>query len=144
MDSHADTFIIRPGFLQLADTGQQCSVVPFLSSYTGVEDIKVVTASTVVTLPSEDQIILVVNQGLWFSDHTDMKHTLFNLNQLRSYGVEVQDNPFAKDCIGIRTKQGFISMKKSGTTIYFNCTPPTERDLQKHSAATCFTRPRYL
>ena len=129
MDSHADTCIIGPGFLQLTDTGQRCSVVPFLSSYTGVEDIKVVKAATVVTLPSEEQIILVVKQGLWFGDHTAMKHTLFNPNKLIPYGIEVQDNPFSKEHIGIRTTQGFIPMKTSGTTIYFNCTPPTERDL---------------
>ena len=96
MDSHADTCIIGPGFLQLTDTGQRCSVVPFQSSYTGVEDIKVVTAATVVTLPSEEHIIIIVNQGLWFGDHTSMRHTLFNPNQLISYRVEVQDNPFAK------------------------------------------------
>ena len=75
MDSHADTCIIGPGFIQLTDIGQRCSVVPFLSSYAGVEDIKVVTAATVVTLPSEEQIILVVNQGLGFGEHNAMKHT---------------------------------------------------------------------
>ena len=96
MNSHDNTCIIGPGFLKLTDTGQRCSVVPFLSSYTGVEDIKVVTAATVVTLPSEEHIIIIVNQGLWFGDHTSMQHTLFNPNQLRSYGVEVQDNPSAK------------------------------------------------
>ena len=96
MDSYANTCIIGLGFLQLTDTGQRCSVVPFLSSYTGVEDIKVITAATVVTLPSKEQIIIIMNQGLWFGDHTSMRHTLFNANQLRSYRVEVQDNPFAK------------------------------------------------
>ena len=70
-----------------------------------------------------------MNQGLCFGEYTAMKHTLFNPNQLRSYGVEFQDDPFAKEHIGIRTTQGFIPMKISVTTIYFNCTPPTERDL---------------
>ena len=96
MDSHVDTCIIGPGFLQLTDTGQRCSVVPFLSSYTGVEDIKVVPSATVAKIPSEEHIIIIVNQGLWFGDHTSMRHTLFNPNQLISYRVEVQDNPFAK------------------------------------------------
>ena len=129
MDSHANTCIIGPGFFPLTNAGKRSSVVPFLSSYTGVEDIKVVTEATVVTLPSEEQIILIVNQGLCFGEYTAMKHTLFNPNQLRSYGVEVQDNTFAKEHIGIRTKQFFIPMKTSGITIYFNCTPPYERDL---------------
>ena len=129
MDSQENTCIIGTGFLQMTDTGQRCSAVPFLSSYTGVEDIKAVTAATVVTLLSEEQIIIIVNQGLWFSDHTSMRHTLFNPKHLRSYKVEVKDNPFAKYHIGIRTTQGFIPMKKLGTTIYFNCKPPTKRYL---------------
>ena len=45
--------------------------------------------------------LLIFHQSLWMGDKLD--HTLDNPNQLQSYGVRVQDNPFDAKPLSITT-----------------------------------------
>ena len=74
-------------------------------------------------------ILLVFNEALWMGDQ--LHHTLINPNQLRSYRVDVQDNPFAKEDLGIITANYIIPLDTQGTTIFCDTRSPTEVELQQ-------------
>jgi phage-related tail fiber protein len=63
---------------------------------------------------------------LWF--RTQLPHSLINPNQLRAYGIDVNDDPFdsTRD-FGIDSKQAFIPFDTMGTIVHFESrTPATE------------------
>ena len=59
-----------------------------------------------------------------------LHHTLINPNQLQSYGVDVQDNSFAKEDLAIITANYIIPLDTQGTTIFCDTRSPTEVELQ--------------
>ena len=77
-----------------------------MSQYTDAyEDIKSVPISTAGTVwtstETGETYILVFHEVLWMG--YQMKHFLLNPNQLRHFGVTVQDNPFADAPLYIST-----------------------------------------
>ena len=58
-----------------------------------------------------------------------LEHSLINPNQLRHYGVNVQDNPACKKPLYIMTEDTEFSMelKMHGTTIFANTFTPSEK-----------------
>lgn len=73
--------------------------------------------------------ILVFNEAIWMGDLLD--HSLINPNQLRSHGVDVQDNPFGIVAMHIASDDdGFVHpMQADGTTIFFDSRTPTNYEL---------------
>jgi hypothetical protein len=62
---------------------------------------------------------------LWFG--TLLPNSLINPNQTRSYGHEVNDDPFDLSCtFGINSKNTFISFNTTGPVIHFESQIPTE------------------
>ncbi len=61
-----------------------------------------------------------------------MEHTLINPNQLRSYGITVQDNPFDTAPIFIATEDSEFSLPltSKGTVIGVATRTPTDQELQ--------------
>ena len=102
-DSHADTCVLGPNFIMLSDTGQTCTVNPYLSSYQAVNNIKIISGATAIQHHVTGEIyILVYNQSLWFGDNPNMTHSLINQNQVRAHGHNVQDNPFDTAALAMR------------------------------------------
>ena len=131
MDSHADTCVLGCNFVKVGNTGKKCSVSPFISTYEDFKEIEIVSGATMVQHPSTgESLILIIHQALWFGDNNSMEHTLLNPNQIRSFGHEVQDNPFADSPMGITVKDIFLPFTSQGTTIYFESCKPTEQELQ--------------
>jgi hypothetical protein len=65
---------------------------------------------------------------LYFGDK--LEHSLLNPNQLRYSGVVVNDNPFDQAApLLISTTEIDIPLLISGTTIFFETTTPTQREL---------------
>ena len=66
----------------------------------------------------------------------EMQNSLMNPNQLRHYGVVVQDNPYNEDPMVIRTNDSddeFVAcLKLEGTTIFIDTWTPTDRDLANY------------
>lgn len=65
------------------------------------------------------RFVLVVNEAIWMPE---LNNLLMNPNQLREYGVEVQDNPYHKDPMVIKKEHGddgaFIAcLRSEGTNI---------------------------
>ena len=132
LDTHADTCVIGPGFLKIQDTGNTCTVQPYISSYKEMADIPIISAATAVQdQATGETIILVIHQGLWFGDNPSMTHSLINPNQMRAAGVHVQDNPYLPDDpIRIQSGDDAFPLQASGTVLYLNCRTPTDRELQ--------------
>jgi hypothetical protein len=74
---------------------------------------------------SSTEYLTVADQMLWFG--TLMENFLINPNQLRAYGVVVNDDPFdSTRGFGINTDNTFIPFDTMGTVIYFELRVPTE------------------
>jgi hypothetical protein len=71
------------------------------------------------------EYLLVGNQMLWFG--ALLPNSLINPNQIRAYGLTVNDNPF--DMIrffGIDMDQTVIPFDTTGTVVHFESQVPTE------------------
>ena len=93
MDTHADTCCAGSNWSLLETTGQFCEVSPFLSTYEPVSEIPLARCCTVWMDQSDSsEHLLVGDQMLWFGNQ--LPNSLINPNQLRAYGLIVNDDPF--------------------------------------------------
>ena len=95
MNSHADTAVLGRNCVILNYTGRECDVSLYTDSYEAIKGVPIVTGATAWTSKVNGQTyILVFNEALWMGDV--LEHSLINPNQLRHFGVTVQDNPYDK------------------------------------------------
>ena len=71
--------------------------------------------------------LLGFHESLWMGDKLD--HTLVNPNQLRAYGVSIQDNPFDTKPLSITTNDVSVQLYSEGTIICGDTRTPTESKL---------------
>ena len=132
LDSHADTVVLGRNCVILAYTGRECDVSPYSDTYEAIQGVPIVSAATAWTCQSTGEThILVFHEALWMGDVLD--HSLINPNQLRHYGVTVQDNPYHTDQMHIATEdeEFLLPLLSDGTTIYFDTRTPTDQELQE-------------
>ena len=80
-------------------------------------------------MESGETIILVINEALYFG--AEMDHSLINPNQMRSYGIDVSDNPYDRDKdFGITHDECFIPFAAEGSTVYFDSYVPSDVQLE--------------
>ena len=102
LDTHAEMTVLGSNCVVLSYTGKECEVSPYSTEYEAVRNIPVVSGAAVWTNPIDGTAhLLVFHESLWMGDKLD--HTLVNPNQLRAYGVSVQDNPFDTKPLSITT-----------------------------------------
>ena len=93
MDTHADTCCAGANWSLMELTGEVCDVNPFLESYQPVQEIPVGRCCTVWTDQTDSmEYLLVGDQMLWFGNV--LPNSLLNPNQMRAYGLIVNDDPF--------------------------------------------------
>jgi uncharacterized membrane protein YgcG len=130
-DSNADTCCAGTNFVVMQYTSRFADVYPYDSSYQPIKDVPIVSAATAWTNPETDQtFILVFNETLYYG--TSLPHTLWNPNQLRHNGVEVNDNPYdtSETRMSIRVEDVVIPLHTFGTKGQFITRAPTEYELQ--------------
>ena len=131
-DSNADTCCLGKNFVILEYTTKQVDVFAYDKSIKPLENVPIVTGATAWTdLDTNITYILVINEGLYYG--TKLDHSLFNPNQLRSYGIPVWDNPFDHErglSIGPLEYDVVIPLQTQGTKIFFNTRAPTPDELQ--------------
>ena len=95
LDSHADTIVLRRNCVILQYSGRECDVSPYSEMYATIKGVPIVTGATAWACPATGETtILVFHEALWMGEITE--HLLLNSNQLRSFGIKVQDSPFDK------------------------------------------------
>ena len=78
----------------LFETRRECDVSPYTDEYEAIKKNSIVSAATArISLELAEIFIIVLTEGLCMN--TNMEHTLVNTNQLRHFGVTVQDNPYS-------------------------------------------------
>ena len=130
LDTHADTTVLGSNCVVLSYTGKECEVFPYSSQCEAVQNVPVVTGATVWTNAADGTAyLLIFRESLWMGDKLD--HTLVNPNQLRAYGVSVQDNPFDTKPLSITTDDVSVELYSEGTIICGDTRTPTESELSQ-------------
>ena len=130
LDSHADTVVLGSNAVVLHYTGNECEVSPYFDEYEAISNVPVVRGATLWTDQNDNQgYILVFNEALWMGD--TLPHSLINPNQLRAYGMLVQDNPFSHDPLVIEPPNDDVTIPLTtlGTIIYADTRVPTQEEL---------------
>ena len=135
LDTHADTIVLGSNCVVLNYTGRVCDVSPYTDTYKSITDVPIVTGATAWTCRhTGETFILVFHESLWMGDVMD--HTLLNPNQLRHYGVTVQDNPHD----GVQQMHIspdsheydlYLPLESEGTTIFLTSRTPTDQELHE-------------
>ena len=74
--------------------------------------------------------ILVVNEALYFG--SEMDHSLINPNQIRHFGITVNDNPYNPVAdLGIDHGACFVPFKTEGSTVFFETYVPSDEELEQ-------------
>ena len=73
--------------------------------------------------------LLIFHESLWMGDK--LNHTMVNPNQIRAYGVNVQDNPFDAKPLSITTDDASVMLYSEGTIICGDTRTPTEPELSQ-------------
>ena len=73
-----------------------------------------------------------------------MEHSLVNPNQMRLFGIAVQDNPVCKSPLYLTTEDGdfVLPLQMKGTNVMANTRAPTAKSCM--IAPTLFCRPSIL
>ena len=76
--------------------------------------------------------ILVMNEALWMGE--SMESILINPNQLRHYGMHIQDDPTSVRPLSMISEDTEFAMtlKREGTILYFDTHAPTQKELETY------------
>ena len=130
LDTHANTTVLGSNCVVPSYTGKECEVSPYSSQYEAVRNIPVVMGATVWTNDADGTAyLLIFHESLWMGDKWD--HKLVNPNQLRAYGVNIQDNPFDAKPLSITPNDASVELYLEGTIICGDTRTPTEPELSQ-------------
>ena len=103
----------------------------FSDDCTVIKNVPLARVATAWQSPDTAQTyILVINEALWMGDTMDM--SLINPNQLRNYGIHIQDDPTSNRPLSLITANTEFAMNlnREGTIISFNSRTPTQQELE--------------
>jgi hypothetical protein len=134
LDLHADTCIAGANTVPLWYTDVKVSVSPFIGEYSPLEDVPIASVATAWDNPSDGStILLVINEALYFGDRMD--HSLLCPNQLRDFGLIVNDVPKSYDPNSshsiIIPGQLELPLQMRGVISYLETRKPTKEELEK-------------
>ena len=79
---------------------------------------------TVWTDNEGKKYLLIGDEMLWFG--TALENSLINPNQIRAYGLSINNEPFNVNEIGIDAEELFIPLNTRGTVVYIESHVRTE------------------
>ena len=130
-DTNADTCVLGPNFAMEGYSYRSAEVYPYDKDRYDPVIVPIGTGVTAYDCPVlRRPLLLVINEGLYYG--TKMTHSLWNPNQIRSFGNKFQDNPFDDAPLGITADGHFIPFRCKGTKVYTKTRCPTPQEL-----ATC-------
>ena len=109
-------------------TSQCCEDTGFHNDFEPIKDVPVARVATAYTGSDGITYILIINEALYFGPSMD--HSLINPNQMRHFGVVVNDNPYDPACdLGIDHEDCFVPFQTEGSTVYFESHVPSDEEL---------------
>ena len=130
LDSHADSIVTGANCCIMHYTSRECDVSPFRDDYSPIKNVPIVQAGTAYQSEYTGQThILIFNEALWMGGA--MQHTLVNPNQLRYFGIQVQDNLMSSEPLSIiKEDESFnLELKIKGTNIFADTHTPSKEEL---------------
>ena len=137
LDSHADTICAGKNTLVWSRTGKRVNVYGFKGPENDTTTVEIGTALTAYTHPETlETYILVLNQALLFGSR--MPKTLLSTNQMRYYGIRVDDAPLhctahrdSTHSILIQQQAGQVKipLRLRGTISYIETRVPTREEI---------------
>ena len=127
MDTHADTCCAGANWTPMHYTGEICEVSPFLNTYAPLQETQMERCCTVWTDEKVKEYILVDDEMLWFG--TALQNSLIKPNQIRDYGILINDDPFNANELGITAKEIFIPFDTTEKVVHFKSRVPTEWEI---------------
>ena len=109
-------------------TGKEFDIVPYTDTYDTIKAVPIVQAATECNnTETGDTTILIINEEIWMGETMD--HTLVKPNQLRAYGMTVQDNLFSEASIFISTDDHdfMLLFYSKGTILGFTTRNPMDK-----------------
>jgi len=134
LDSHADTIVGGANCVLLETSGETANVHSFSDERKPFSNVPIGTIATAWVNPENGEVIvLVMNEALYFGDRLD--HTLICPNQLRSFGIVVDDTPKQFDpksthSIEVPGDDLTIPLEMNGVVSYFSSHKPSEEELE--------------
>jgi hypothetical protein len=134
LDSHADTIVGGANCILLETNGETANVHSFSDERKPFSNVPIGTIATAwVDLETGEVIVLVMNEALYFGDRLD--HTLICPNQLRSFGIVVDDtpkqfSPKSTHSIEVPGDNLTIPLEMNGVVSYFSSHKPSEDELE--------------
>ena len=128
LDTHADSIVAGSNCCIMHYTNRECDVSPYRDDYEPIKNVPIVQAATEFTSKYTGQTYnLILNEALWMRDQMD--HTLINPNQMRHYGIKVQDNPVSKEPLHIMSENNEFNMELNikGIIIFADTFTPSEK-----------------
>ncbi len=129
-DSHADTCCAGSNCVVLEFTNSVVDVFPYHKDLGKMASVPIATVATLVTDKEGQQCIFVINEALWFGP--TMKNSLISTNQVRSYDVQLWDNPcdpFHPPAIHNTTTTHLVPLEFEGIVAFVESRAPTDKEL---------------
>ena len=97
LDSKADTCCLGANFIPVYYTNRVVNVIPYNNDEKAQVTVPVVSGATAYTCQETGETTIIwIHEGLFFGEGLP-GHSLVNPNQLRHFGLTVQDNPYDND-----------------------------------------------
>ena len=128
--SHADTIVCGINCIAMHFMVKECNVAPYNDTCKTIKEVPIVQAAKPYDNPEiGETTILILNEAIWMVETMD--HTLAKLNQLRAYGMTVQDNPFSEAPIFIVMEDHdfMLPLSSKGTILGVTTRTPTYKEL---------------
>ena len=127
----ADTCCASRNCVVLSFTNQVIDAYAFCQELGPMKSVPIALVVTLATDKDGREVILVINEALWFGQQMD--HTLISSNQVRADEVELWDNP--RDschdmCINIPASDYPVPLKMEGIVAYAETRAPTNKEIR--------------
>jgi hypothetical protein len=135
LDSHADTCVAGANTVLIGESQKSVTVRPFSGEYSALKNIPIGTVATAYTVPEDGRVVLlIINQALFFGDR--LKNTLLTPNQMRDFGIEVDDAPRqyvanSKHSLYVPDSQLRIPLQLRGIFSFLESRKPTQQELDE-------------
>ncbi|EEC42677.1 predicted protein [Phaeodactylum tricornutum CCAP 1055/1] len=130
-----DTCVAGANTVLIGESQKSVTVRPFSSEYSALKNIPIGTVATAYTVPEDGRVVLlIINQALFFGDR--LKNTLLTPNQMRDFGIEVDNAPRqyvanSKHSLYVPDSQLRIPLQLRGIFSFLESRKPTQQELDE-------------